>query len=97
MVLYIILAAIGFVLIVTLLVTQRFFLGNLLEASRKKREIMMKERNDKELAHIAHGEDSYKDGKVKPFNIVFFTLFVAALIVAWVLFFVYAISGKAPL
>ena len=97
MVLYIILAAIGFVLIVTLLVTQRFFLGNLLEASRKKREIMMKERNDKELAHIAHGEDSYKDGKVKPFNIAFFTLFVAALIVAWVLFFVYAISGKAPL
>ncbi|KAI7848209.1 major facilitator superfamily domain-containing protein [Circinella umbellata] len=97
MVLYIILAAIGFILIVTLLITQRFFLGNLLEASRKKRELMMKERNDKELAHIAHGEDSYKDTKVKPFNVFYFGLFVAALIVAWVLFFVYAISGKAPL
>ncbi|KAI9268034.1 major facilitator superfamily domain-containing protein [Phascolomyces articulosus] len=95
MILYIILAAIGFVMIVTLLITQRIFLGNLLEAGLKKRQAMMKERNDKELAYITQGEDSYKDGKIKPFNIVFLGLFISALIVAWVLFFVYAISGKA--
>ncbi|KAI9496154.1 major facilitator superfamily domain-containing protein [Zychaea mexicana] len=95
MLLYIILGAIGFVMIVTLLITQRVYLNNLLETGRKKRQVMMKERNDKELKHIAQGEDMYQGTKVNPISIVFLGLFVAALIVAWVLFFVYAITGKS--
>ncbi|KAI8147348.1 major facilitator superfamily domain-containing protein [Fennellomyces sp. T-0311] len=97
MLLFIILAAIGFVLITILLITQRIYLSNLLEASRTKRQAMMKERNDKELAYITQGEDSYKDTKVKKINVFYAGLFVVALIVAWVLFFVYAAGGRVSI
>ncbi|KAI9314412.1 major facilitator superfamily domain-containing protein [Dichotomocladium elegans] len=94
MLVYIILAAIGFVFIAILLVTQRFYLKNLLETSRLKRMALMKEKNDKELVYIHQGLDSYTDVPVKRRNYVFIIAYVAAFIVAWVLFFVYSASGR---
>lgn len=94
MLLYIILAAIGFVLISILLVTQRFYLNNLLEAPRTKRMALMKEKNDEEVERIKQGHDSYENVPAKPINYVFMGLFLAAFIVAWVLFFVYSANGQ---
>lgn len=94
MLLYIVLAAIGFVLITILLVTQYFYLNNLLETSRTKRMAMMKEKNDAEVERIKQGHDSYENVRPKPINYVFMGLFLAAFIVAWVLFFVYSATGQ---
>ncbi|ORY98508.1 major facilitator superfamily domain-containing protein [Syncephalastrum racemosum] len=94
MILYIILAAIGFVLIVGLWFTQRIWLDNILEATRKKRMHMMKEKNEQELSYIREGRDSYENTPVKPLNYVFFTCFCICLLVAWVLFFVYSAGGR---
>ncbi|KAI8147347.1 major facilitator superfamily domain-containing protein [Fennellomyces sp. T-0311] len=94
MTLYLVLACIGTGLILTLLVTQRIFLFNLLEVSRRKREERMKEKNDREVELNRQGRDSYEETEVKAVNIFFVGLFVAALLVAWILFFVYAAVGK---
>ncbi|KAF7727035.1 hypothetical protein EC973_008082 [Apophysomyces ossiformis] len=92
--LYIILSGIGFVLIVGLLISQRVFLKNLLEVSRKERTERMKEINDKELFLTKQGLDSYSNTKVKIFNIIWLVLFGCCLLVAWVLFFVFAIHKQ---
>ncbi|KAG0171973.1 hypothetical protein DFQ28_005385 [Apophysomyces sp. BC1034] len=89
--LYIILSAIGFVLIVGLLISQRVYLKNLLEVGRKERTERMKEINDKELFLTKQGLDSYTNTKIKVFNIVWLALFGICLLAAWILFFVFAI------
>ncbi|KAI7880909.1 MFS general substrate transporter [Lichtheimia hyalospora FSU 10163] len=94
MLLYIILGAVGFVLISILLVTQYKYLNNLLETGRTKRMAMMKEKNDAEVERIKNGQDSYEGTRPKPINYVFMGLFLAAFIVAWVLFFVYSANGQ---
>ncbi|KAI8374536.1 major facilitator superfamily domain-containing protein [Radiomyces spectabilis] len=92
MLLFIVLAGIGFVLIAGLWLSQRFQLGNLLEASRKIRLERMKEINNNELFFTKQGLDSYHEVEAKPLNYVYVGSFIACLIVAWVLFFVYAIA-----
>lgn len=94
MTLYIILAAIGFVLIIGLWFTQRIWLDNILEATRKKRMQMMKDKNEEELKYIREGRDSYENTQIKPLNYVFFGCFIVCLLVAWVLFFVYSAGGR---
>ncbi|CDS11224.1 hypothetical protein LRAMOSA03487 [Lichtheimia ramosa] len=94
MLLYIVLAAIGFVLITSLLVSQRISLNNLLETRRNKRLSMMKEKHEQEMELISNGKDACSGSSIKPISCVFAILLGCALIVAWVLFFVYAASGK---
>lgn len=94
MVLYIILACIGFVLIIGLWVAQRVFYDNLLEARIAKRQRLMDAKNARELNLIRQGKDSYEGTQPKKINFVFIAAFIAALVVAWVLFFVYAINGQ---
>lgn len=94
MLLYIVLAAIGFVLITSLLVSQRISLNNLLETRRNKRLSMMKEKHEQEMELISNGKDACSGSSIKPISCVFAILLGCALIVAWVLFFVYAATGK---
>lgn len=94
MILFLALSCIGLFLIAGLWLSQYFFLGNLLEMSRAKRLLVMKERNDKELELNRQGLDSYSDTPRKKLNYVFLGIFIACLIVAWVLFFVYSASGQ---
>lgn len=92
---YLVLACVGFVLISGLIVMQRIFLDNVLEVGRTKRMEKMKAANDEEIEKNKQGHDALEDKPIRPINIVFISLFIAALIVAWVLFFVYAITGEA--
>ncbi|KAI8098335.1 major facilitator superfamily domain-containing protein [Gilbertella persicaria] len=91
---FIILAGIGFVLILLLWFNQFYFYGNLLEVGRAKRTIRMQEINDKELELTSRGKDPYSETPYKKFNYFTVGIFIAALISAWVLFFVYSIHGK---
>ncbi|KAG1054331.1 hypothetical protein G6F43_003655 [Rhizopus delemar] len=93
MILFLTLACIGLVLICTLWVSQYVALDNLLEAGRQKRVALMKERNQKEIDLKAQGLDSYENTKIQWVNWVCLILFIAATIVAWVLFFVYSADG----
>lgn len=93
MLVFIILAAIGFVLISGLIAHQYFAWGNLLEMGRAKRVVRMQEINDKELEYTSKGLDPYTDTPKKKYNYPLVGIFIAALITAWVLFFVYSISG----
>ena len=92
MTLYLILACIGLGLVFIFLFVQRFFMHNLLDVARGKRQEIMKERNDRELELNRQGRDSYEESEVKTINITFICLFSSALLVAWVLFFVYSIG-----
>lgn len=92
---YLVLACIGFVLICGLIAMQRIVLDNVLEVGRTKRQQKMKAANDEEIEKNKHGHDALEDKPIRPINVVFIGLFIAALIVAWVLFFVYAITGEA--
>ncbi|KAK4511303.1 uncharacterized protein ATC70_012518 [Mucor velutinosus] len=94
MILFLALSCIGLFLIAGLWLSQYFFLGNLLEMSRTKRLVAMKERNDKEIELNRQGLDSYSDTPRKKLNYVYLGIFIACLIVAWVLFFVYAANGQ---
>ncbi|KAF1799443.1 major facilitator superfamily domain-containing protein [Mucor lusitanicus] len=94
MILFLVLSCIGLFLIAGLWLSQYFFLGNLLEMGRTKRILTMKERNDKEIELNRQGLDSYSDTPRKKMNYVFLGIFIACLIVAWVLFFVYSASGQ---
>ncbi|KAI9251198.1 major facilitator superfamily domain-containing protein [Sporodiniella umbellata] len=93
MILFLVLACVGFVLICGLWVSQYFVLDNLLEARRNKRMTLMKERNQQEIDRKAQGEDAFEDNSIKWINWIYLGLFVSAIIVAWVLFFVYAAGG----
>ncbi|KAI8636910.1 major facilitator superfamily domain-containing protein [Parasitella parasitica] len=94
MILFLILSCIGLLLIAGLWLSQYFFLGNLLEMSRAKRTLAMRERNDKEIELNRQGLDSYANTPRKRLNYIYLGTFIICLIVAWVLFFVYAASGK---
>ncbi|KAI8370001.1 major facilitator superfamily domain-containing protein [Blakeslea trispora] len=92
---FIILSGIGFVIILLLWFNQFYFHGNLLEMGRAKRIIRMQEINDKELELTSKGKDSLANTPYKKLNFVWVAISVAALVTAWVLFFVYSISGQA--
>jgi hypothetical protein len=94
MILFIVLSCIGFLLIALLWLTQRIYLGNLLEAGHKKRVQQMQEINDQQLLLTKQGEDPYVNVKSGIFNYVYIGTFIVCLLVAWVLFFVFAISGQ---
>lgn len=91
MLVFIILAAIGFVLIVLLWAHQFLRYKNLLEVRKSKRTVRMQEINDRELSYTSQGLDPYTDTPVKWTSYPIVGFFVSALIVAWVLFFVYSI------
>ncbi|CEG78782.1 Putative Eukaryotic translation initiation factor 3 subunit D [Rhizopus microsporus] len=91
MLVFIILAAIGFVLIIALWANQFKFYGNLLEVRRTIRTMRMQEINDKELEYTSKGMDPYTDTPTRWTSYPIVGFFVAALLVAWVLFFVYSI------
>ncbi|KAI9282247.1 major facilitator superfamily domain-containing protein [Sporodiniella umbellata] len=88
---FIVLAAIGFVLITLLWLHQFVFYKNLLETSKDKRALKMKEVNRKELKYTSKGLDPYTDTPTRLANYPILGLFISALVVAWVLFFVYSI------
>lgn len=92
MLVFIILAAIGFVLIVLLWLNQFVFYKNLLEVPKSKRTQRMEEINNKELSYTSQGMDPYTDTSVKWYSYPIVGFFVSALVVAWVLFFVYSIQ-----
>lgn len=94
MILFLALSCIGFVLIAMLWGSQYHYYGNLLETGRKNRLVRMEERNSHEIALNKQGLDSYDDTIIKPLNYVCIGAFIVCLLVAWVLFFVYAASGK---
>ncbi|KAI7861932.1 major facilitator superfamily domain-containing protein [Spinellus fusiger] len=94
MILYLVLGGIGFLLIFVLLLVQRFYYGNLLETSRAQRTAIMKEINDKELSYTQQGLDVYSNTVVHLMGYVYVAAFGICLLVAWVLFFVYATSGS---
>jgi hypothetical protein len=94
MILFMVLSCIGFVLIALLLFTQHRFLDNLLETGRTKRTRLMRERADKEIELNRKGQDSYADTSISKLNYLYPAIFCICLLVAWVLFFVYAASGK---
>lgn len=94
MALFIALSAVGFVLIALLCITQRLYLNNLLEVGRKKRVQQMQDINDQQLLLTKQGMDPYVDVRSGPFNYVYLAIFVACLVAAWVLFFVFALSGQ---
>lgn len=94
MILFLVLSCIGLFLIVGLWLSQYFFLGNLLEMSRTKRILTMKERNDKEIELNRQGLDSYADTPRKKLNYIYVATFIICLLVAWILFFVYTATGK---
>ncbi|CEG75538.1 hypothetical protein RMATCC62417_10563 [Rhizopus microsporus] len=91
MLVFIILAAIGFILIIALWANQFKFYGNLLEVRRTIRTMRMQEINDKELEYTSKGMDPYTDTPTRWTSYPIVGFFVAALLVAWVLFFVYSI------
>ncbi|KAG1150933.1 hypothetical protein G6F37_000084 [Rhizopus arrhizus] len=91
MLVFIILAAIGFVLIMLLWAHQFLRYKNLLEVRKSKRTVRMQEINDRELSYTSQGLDPYTDTPVKWTSYPIVGFFVSALIVAWVLFFVYSI------
>ncbi|KAI9016539.1 major facilitator superfamily domain-containing protein [Phycomyces nitens] len=93
MTLFIILGGIGFLLILGLIVSQRIFLRNLLETSRANRTAIMKEVNDKELFYTQQGLDAYTGVTPAIQNYIYVGCFIVCMIVAWVLFFVYAATG----
>lgn len=94
MLVFLILSCIGFGLIVFLWLTQRVWYNNLLEATRPKRLIMMKEKNDHELELSKQGKDTY-DEQTKPFfSYLYVAIYIAAFLAAWVLFFVYSANGN---
>ncbi|KAI9307030.1 major facilitator superfamily domain-containing protein [Cunninghamella echinulata] len=93
MLLFIILSGIGFVLIVVLWIVQRIKYNNLLECKRSIRTERMKEINGKELELTRQGLDAYHSTPVNKFNYLYVGTFVSSLIVAWVLFFVYAAAS----
>ncbi|KAL0144415.1 major facilitator superfamily domain-containing protein [Mucor lusitanicus] len=94
MLVFIILAGFGFVLICALWWNQFYFYGNLLEMGRAKRVVRMQEINDKELELTSRGKDPYSETPVRKISYPIVGFFIAALITAWVLFFVYSIHGK---
>jgi hypothetical protein len=94
MTLFITLSGVGFILIALLWITQRLYLNNLLEVGRKKRVWQMQEINDKQLSLTKQGVDPYVDVKSGPLNYLYIIIFIACLIAAWVLFFVYATGGQ---
>lgn len=91
MLVFIILASVGFVLICALWFNQFYFYGNLLEVRRSKRVKRMEEINGKELEYTSRGLDPYTDTAIKPLSYPIVAFFLAALLSAWVLFFVYSI------
>ncbi|CEG75254.1 hypothetical protein RMATCC62417_10327 [Rhizopus microsporus] len=94
MILFLVLACVGLLLISTLWASQYFVVDNLLEAGRKKRTALMKERNQEEIDLNKQGLDSYDNTRVKVVNCICLGLFITAMIVAWVLFFIYAANGS---
>ncbi|KAI7902817.1 major facilitator superfamily domain-containing protein [Cokeromyces recurvatus] len=95
MLVFIILAGVGFIAISGLWIYQFYSYNNLLEVSRTTRVIRMQAINDRELELTTKGKDPYSETPIKKSSIVMVSIFVAALIVAWVLFFVYSIRGAA--
>lgn len=94
MILFIVLSCIGFLLIGLLWLSQRLYLGNLLEAGHRKRVQKMQEINDQQLLLSKKGEDPYVNVKSGILNYVYIGTFIVCLLVAWILFFVFAISGQ---
>ncbi|CAO3652672.1 unnamed protein product [Cunninghamella blakesleeana] len=93
MLLFIILAGVGFVLIIGLWFYQRFKYTNLLECRRALRLERMKEINEKELELTRQNLDAYSNTPVNKLNYIYVGTFISSLIIAWVLFFVYAVAG----
>lgn len=94
MALFIGLSEVGFLLTFLLWLSQRLYFENLLEVGRKKRMEQMQVINDKQLALTKQGMDPYVNVKSAFLNYVYIAIFIAALIAAWVLFFVYAVGGQ---
>jgi MFS family permease len=93
MILFLVLACVGFVLICTLWVSQYAVLDNLLETGRKRRLKLMKERDQQQMEDKKQGLDS-QNTKIRFIHWICLMLFIAAMIVAWVLFFIYSASGS---
>lgn len=94
MILFLALSCVGLLIIIGLWVAQYFFLGNLLETGRRRRVERMKEKSNKEIELNRQGLDSFSETPVQKYNYLFLAFFATCLLVAWVLFFVYAASGK---
>ncbi|KAI8088918.1 major facilitator superfamily domain-containing protein [Halteromyces radiatus] len=97
MLLFMVLAAIGFVLIIGLWAVQKWKYNNLLECTKAKRLDRMKDINDKELELTRQGLDAYSNTPVVKLNYLYVGTFLSALLVAWVLFFVYAVNRHIAL
>ncbi|KAI9498264.1 major facilitator superfamily domain-containing protein [Zychaea mexicana] len=95
MTVFVILGCVGFMIICGLYFTQRIYLKNLLELGRSKREERMTEINDKELFLTKQGLDSLNNKTTTNFNYFAIGIYVFFGICAWVLFFVFAVTGKA--
>ena len=94
MIVFIVLGSLGFLIIAALWFTQRTYLKNLLELSRKKRQERMAEINDNEIHLTKQGLDSLGDQNILWRKYVYVAVYVFFGIVAWVLFFVFAVTGK---
>ncbi|KAG2221651.1 hypothetical protein INT45_001176 [Circinella minor] len=94
MIVFIVLGSLGFLIIIGLWFTQRIYLKNLLELSRKKRQERMAEINDNELNLTKQGLDSLSDQTILRRKYVYVATYIFFGIVAWVLFFVFAVTGK---
>lgn len=94
MLVFIVLAGVGFLLILLLLFTQHKYLKGLLEVGRKKREERMQELNNNELMLTKQGLDSLHNTRTTYFNYFYVAVFVFFFICAWVLFFVFAATGN---
>ncbi|KAI8384989.1 major facilitator superfamily domain-containing protein [Radiomyces spectabilis] len=94
MVVFLVLACVGFGIISLLWLAQRIYLKNLLEMGRAKRTLRMKETNDHEVQLANQGLDTMSDKRIHLYNYVFAGIFIVCLLVAWVLFFVYAATGQ---
>lgn len=94
MILFLVVACIGFFLIILLWAIQYLFLDNLLETGRKRRIALMQERSQAEIELRNQGLDTYQGKQIRWFNWVCLSVFISACVVAWVLFFVYSVSGS---
>jgi MFS family permease len=94
MILFISVASVAFIPIAALWVSQYYYHNNLLETGRKKRLARMGVSNSKEVALNRCGLDSFNDVQTRPLNYVFLGIYIACLLVAWVLFFVYTATGR---
>ncbi|KAI8096300.1 major facilitator superfamily domain-containing protein [Halteromyces radiatus] len=96
MLLFILLAAFGFALIILLWALQRWNYHHLLECKKSIRMLKMKEASATEQALVRQGILPYDGTPVAKLHYIYLSLFFISILVAWILFFVYSVSGHQP-